>query len=69
MKEFCFVIPRIDACNFTYLRDGQTANVKQVKNKILGIKKNMIMNMEELETKLAEEGFKTQQDNSQQVQK
>ena len=60
LEEFSFVIPRIDACDFTYLRDGRTANVKEVKNKILGINDNVIMNMEELETKLAEEGFMTQ---------
>ena len=53
MESLCFLIPRIDAWDFSQLRDGKT-ELRHLRNKVLGIPKDCIVSMEEINAKVAD---------------
>ena len=53
MEELCFVIPKIDPFDFTKFRDGKV-EIRKLRSQILGIKKDFIVNMDDIQTKVNE---------------
>ena len=52
LEELCFVLKKIDAYDFTRLRDDKV-DVRQLRNRILGIPDNFIVTMEEIDARVA----------------
>lgn len=53
VEPLCFVIPRIDAFDFALFRDGKI-ELRQLRSKVLGIDKNKICSLEDINARVAD---------------